>query len=269
MNAIALSDEQLRHQAPSVFATRPIHAVSSRYGFVPTIEVVDNLRDQGWDPVYAGQTKVKDLARLQYTRHVVRFRQLGAPLQVGDCIAELVLTNSHDRSSVYALDFGLHRVLCANGMIAAIGRLGGSFRVRHGRNIVGQVLEGSSALIEELPAIAASLDRFQERRLTWTERHAFAEAALAARYGENWLGKSPVRPDQLLEPRRDEDFGDDLWRTYNTVQENLLKGGIEGRSTHSGRRVSTRRIRSVSADIRLNQALWALAERFAALKQAA
>ena len=70
-------------------------------------------------------------------------------------------------------------------------------------------------------------------------------------------------------PRREEDSGDDLWSTYNVVQENLVKGGIDCRSANTGRLVRTRRIRSVSADIRLNRALCALAERFADLKQAA
>ncbi len=42
-NILPLSDIQLRNMAPSVFATAPYTAVSDRYRFVPTSEVVDLL----------------------------------------------------------------------------------------------------------------------------------------------------------------------------------------------------------------------------------
>ena len=87
------------------------------------------------------------------------------------------------------------------------------------------------------------------------------------RYGEDWAAHSPVRAGQLLEARRSNDRGTDLWVTFNRVQENLLKGGLAGRAK-SGRRVRTRQVRSVTEDVRLNRALWRLAERFAQLKAA-
>ncbi len=50
-----LLNEQILQNAPSVFADRPYHEVSSRYGFVPTIQMVDALRGEGWYPVDATQ----------------------------------------------------------------------------------------------------------------------------------------------------------------------------------------------------------------------
>jgi hypothetical protein len=34
----------------------------------------------------------------------------------------------------------------------------------------------------------------------------------------------------LLTPRRREDYSDDLWTVYQRVQENLMKGGLSGRT---------------------------------------
>jgi hypothetical protein len=54
----------------------------------------------------------------------------------------------------------------------------------------------------------------------------------------------------------------------NVVQENVIKGGLsamrrDGRET---RRVTTREVRGIDQDVKLNRALWQLAERMAELK---
>lgn len=266
--ATPISEPMMKRLAPSIFATAPHPGVSERYGFVPTSEVLRRLEREGWYPVQAVETPVRDHGRWGYARHKVRLRRIHDTLQGGECVPELVLTNSHDRSSAYQLDIGLFRLLCSNGLIVSLGHLGGGIRVRHGRKIVQEVLEGSFQLIAELPGVAARVGQFQDTRLNGDEQEAFAAAALTVRYGEDWANLSPVQPGQLLEARRSEDAGGDLWATYNAVQENLMKGGLDGRSARTGRRAKTRGIRGIREDIRLNRALWVLAERIVELKQA-
>ncbi|MXH00851.1 DUF932 domain-containing protein, partial [Escherichia coli] len=69
----------------------------------------------------------------------------------------------------------------------------------------------------------------------------------------------PVTTADILTPRRREDYGKDLWSAYQTIQENMLKGGISGRSA-KGKRIHTRAIHSIDTDIKLNSALWVMAE---------
>ncbi|KLG73711.1 hypothetical protein WR24_03750, partial [Escherichia coli] len=69
----------------------------------------------------------------------------------------------------------------------------------------------------------------------------------------------PVTTADILTPRRWEDYGKDLWSAYQTIQENMLKGGISGRSA-KGKRIHTRAIHSIDTDIKLNRALWVMAE---------
>ena len=90
----------------------------------------------------------------------------------------------------------------------------------------------------------------EERRLE------FAAEALALRFLN--APAAGIRPAQLLEPRRPEDVGNDLWRTFNTVQTNLLGGGLVKRSA-SGRLTRTRPIRAIQRDLELNSGLWDLA----------
>ncbi|MDA4825138.1 DUF932 domain-containing protein, partial [Enterobacter kobei] len=67
-------------------------------------------------------------------------------------------------------------------------------------------------------------------------------------------GHSPVTPDQLLQSRRWEDKSPDLWTTFNRIQENVIKGGISGK-TAKGARTRTREVTGIDGDIKLNQAL--------------
>ncbi|MFQ7457958.1 MAG: DUF945 domain-containing protein, partial [Klebsiella michiganensis] len=69
----------------------------------------------------------------------------------------------------------------------------------------------------------------------------------------------PVTATQILTPRRNEDRQDDLWTTYQRLQENLLKGGLPGR-TAQGKRTHTRAINGIDGDVKLNRALWVMAE---------
>jgi hypothetical protein len=91
------------------------------------------------------------------------------------------------------------------------------------------------------------------------QRTAFATAALELK-GEN--AAQNFRPTDLLRPRRHEDNGNSLWNTVNVVQEHLTKGGDTG-LTPKGRRTRTRPVKSVTEDVRLNKAIWTLAEQLA------
>ncbi|WP_442488305.1 DUF932 domain-containing protein [Halomonas litopenaei] len=260
-----LTHDQLHRTAPAIFAQEPDAGVSERYGFVPTINVVDALQAEGWYPVRAQQTNVRAPERQATTRHMIRFRQdPDRQVAVGDSVTELVLTNSHDRTAAFQLDLGLFRLVCLNGMVTPVGDVGG-VRVRHGCHVVDEILEGSIQLSHQVPRIAEGVEAFQSTLVSQGEAQLFAEAALSLRYGDDWQQASPVQPGALLEARRTEDANGSLWSVFNRTQENLFKGGLRGRAA-SGRRTRTRAINSVTEDVRLNRALWTLTERFAEMK---
>ena len=148
-----------------------------------------------------------------------------------------------------------------------------AINIRHTGNIVQDVLDGSHRLIADTQKSLGTVQNWTRLQLTDGEQHAFAESAHTLRFADS-DGKvtTPITPTQLLEPRRREDVGNDLWRTLNRVQENVIAGGLhaiqrdaEGRRV---RRVSTRRINGIDQDVRLNRALWTLARKMSALKGA-
>ena len=69
----------------------------------------------------------------------------------------------------------------------------------------------------------------------------------------------------MLEPRRRDDVRSDLWSTFNRVQESLVNGGLPGRGA-TGRRMHTRPVQGIDQSVKLNRALWMLAEEMRQLK---
>ncbi|EET2977423.1 DUF945 domain-containing protein, partial [Escherichia coli] len=142
----------------------------------------------------------------------------------------------------------------------------GEVRVPHRGNVVEKVIEGAYEVVGVFDRIEEKRDAMQSLVLPPPARQALvlppparqalAQAALTYRYGDE---HQPVTTADILTPRRREDYGKDLWSAYQTIQENMLKGGISGRSAR-GKRIHTRAIHSIDTDIKLNRALWVMAE---------
>ena len=119
--AAALSDEELRRCAPSIFATQPIDTVSDRYSFLPTSSVLEGMRENGWLPARAEQQSVRTEARRGFQKHLIRFARSEhfGSWEKNQVRPEVVLLNSHDGSGAYQLHCGLFRLACSNGMVVA------------------------------------------------------------------------------------------------------------------------------------------------------
>ncbi len=249
-----MSLETVREYAPAVFAPSADGHRSAKYTFVPTARVLNGLMLAGFVPVYARQCRTRSASSL-HARHVVRLRRRFETIQLRDSLPELVFLNSHDGTSAYQLRVGIFRVVCTNGLIVSRGAFP-TYSVPHRGNIVEDVVAHALSISERFDELAAQVERMEQRHLYKDEQLQFAERALALRYPDPVL--AGMAPSQLLNCRRTEDLGDDLFSTLNKVQENLLRGGLSRRSS-SGRLVRTRRITSIKADVSLNSQLWDLA----------
>lgn len=256
-SAFPLTNDEIARYAPSVLATEAHESRGARYSFIPTIEVLDGLRREGFQPFEVRQTRVRDEGKRDHTKHLIRLRHADHLATQGE-VPEIVLLNSHDGSSSYQLLSGLFRFVCSNGLIA--GDVCDDIRIRHSGNVVGDVIEGSYRVLDNIRLVEDRVESYKATQLTSDQQLAFAEAAQTLRWGTE---PAPINSaDQLLGYRRWEDRGGDLWRTFNRVQENLLQGGVRGRSA-AGRRTRTREVAGVSENVRLNKALWTLADRLA------
>lgn len=273
-NSQPLTNDQLRQVAPSIFASQAHEKMSDRYSFIPTIAVVDAMRDNGFQPYSAFQSNTRIPGKAEFTKHMIRFRDVRentpalSSLTVGQVFPELVLVNSHDGASSYQLSAGLFRLVCLNGLMVDDSKLD-QIRVKHSGD-VSPILDASFEMVKQFPEIAGQVEQFQHLQLTDGQQKAYAEAALQLRYDtdENGNVLAPVPADRLLTARRSADLEPTVWNTYNRVQENLTQGGLRGRST-TGRRLRTRAVNSISEDTRINKALWTLTSKMAELVKAA
>ena len=263
----ALTDDVMRQFAPSIFAEEAHGSRSEKFTYIPTIEVLNGLRKEGFQPYEVRQGGSKDAEKRGFTKHMIRLRQEGAQ-QVGDSFRELILLNAHDGTSSYQLINGVFRLVCSNGLIVSEGEAL-SMRVPHKGDIVGDVIEGAFRVIDDGKAIDGQMDEMRALTLHKDEQEAFALAAAELRFDE---GKNPLRADQINRSARQADQGSDLWRTFNRVQESLVRGGdrynqTDARGFITARR-TTRPVNSVDENVRLNRALWRLASEMGKIKTA-
>lgn len=260
-----LDNAVIAQYAPSIMATAPHSSRGERYAYIPTINVIEGLRANGFDLVEVAQTKCRDVSKRDYTRHMAKLRSRSLSTDAGE-VPEIIVLNSHDGSSSYQVMGGLFRFVCANGLIA--GDVFDDIRIRHTGNVVDDVIEAATRVIDNVELITNRVDAMKAITLSRPEANLFAEQAIALRWDVSETQAAPVVPDSVLRPQRWADGGADLWSTFNRVQEHLIQGGVRGRAS-TGRRLTTRAVSGVNENVRLNKALWSLAEGMAALKGAA
>lgn len=257
---IPLTDEQILSVAPSIFAEDKHDSRSARYTYIPTIDLLTRLRQEGFNPFMVCQTRTRDVEKREHTKHMVRLRHTS---HIGkDEANEIILLNSHDGSSSYQMLAGVFRFVCANGMVC--GDTVADIRVRHSGQVIDNVIEGAFRVLEDFDKVDSQKDGMKAITLETGEQEAFARAALALKY-DTELAPAPITETQVLRSRRMDDQGNDLWTTFNRIQENLIRGGLRSRSA-TGQIRQTREVKGIDQNVKLNRSLWILAEEMRKLK---
>jgi Domain of unknown function (DUF932) len=269
----SLTMEEMRRSLPSIFAADAHDSRSDRYIYISTEDMLGRLMAGGFLPVEARTALPRDVSRTGFAKHLLRFRsraELAKPdnSYQGEAAYEVILRNAHDGTGSYGMYAGLIRYVCENGLVVADGTVS-MIRVMHTghrQSLMDRVLAGAQAIVERGPAVADKIKLWRDLELDEAERAAFAKAAHQLRFGKPDGQVTMIKPEQLIVPRRTADVGRSLWSIFNVVQENAVRGGLEGRSTNTMRRITTRSISSIDDDLRINRQLWELAEKAGARK---
>ena len=262
MSKLPLSTQQLMHQAPALFAEEPHFEASDKYHFVSTIDVINEIKSLDWYPTAVQQSSVNDEDKEGYQRHLVRFRHFDDLLNPKENAVELLLFNSHDRSTAFSISAGIYRFVCANGLVIA-DSVFESYKIKHIGDRFNDIHTAIDKITSFKPQLQHKIDTFESIQLSTAEQESFARNSLALRFGQHL----EVDPKDLLVPHRDEDTKDDLYTTLNVIQENLLRGNISGTNSNTGRKFTSREITSIGKDVDVNQGLWDIAERIASIKE--
>jgi len=256
-----LTKEQIKNSAPLIFAEAPTNPdVSDKYLFVNTETIIDDLEKLGWLPVQAAQRKARKKEGTIFSKHMVAFQNPDIMItsQDGDnAYPRILLTNSHDGMQAFKFSVGIFRLVCSNGLVVADEKFS-DFKIKHKgysfeelRNVVRQA-------VEDLPNRVQVMNDMKNRILTVTEKRKLAIDAMLIRAGVNTLQYDEETIDEILEPKRKADKGDDLWRVFNVIQEKITQGDFH--AALKGAKVrKVRKIKSFEKDMKVNKELFKLA----------
>ena len=264
MSANPLTNAELRASAPSIFSETPIEGVSEKYAFVPTYSVLDTFRDAGYYPIMASESKVRNQDNRGYQKHIIQFRSIDNLLRPNavDEYADIVLTNSHNRTSSFKVDLAYWRLVCSNMLIVPSKSFVSNSIIHSGfqDTKIGHAIEEVTSY---MPTMEKEIATFKQIILSSTEQHALAKAAVDLRFDTK---KHQVDVHDLLAIHRQEDEDSSLWTTFNRIQESIIRGGLKGKNIETGRNFTSKPINAIDANFSLNKELWTTVQTMASLK---
>ncbi len=262
MSKLTLTNEQLLQQAPALFTEQPHFDVSDKYHFIPTIEVINEIKSNNWYPVSVSEASVRNEDKNGYQQHVVRFRHFDDLLYPQDNAVEILLFNSHDRSKSFSISVGIYRFVCANGLVIA-DSIFETYKIKHLGDRDNDVAAAIANIIAIKPKLMDKIAKLESIELSQLEKESFARSSVPLRFDPHLQ----IDPNDLLVPHREEDQNSSLYTVLNVIQENLLRGNVSGVNKETGRRFTSREITSIAKDVDVNQGLWEIAERIASIKE--
>lgn len=249
VNSIStLTLAEASRRCPAIVARAPHSAVSDRYAFLPTEPIIREAISHGWRILSADMPRGSSGAVTGMHRVKMAHESSLAKKTGSDGFPTVDIINSHDRSKRLSTHIGFFRLVCSNGLVIPSG-VAQSTRVTHVHQTIESLVEALEGALALTGQIAGVIDELKARRVSRVEASVLASFATELRY----LGwhKVPIEPKQLLERRRDADKSDDLWTTFNVVQENLVRGGM---ASVTGRKIGG--IHGFHDDLRVNRGLW-------------
>tara|TARA_B110000285_G_scaffold48267_1_gene54584 strand:+ start:25 stop:843 length:819 start_codon:yes stop_codon:yes gene_type:complete len=259
-----LTKDEIRTIAPSVFTESASQATTSKhYVHIPTETVIDDMAQLGWNVVDAKQVNARK--NVGFQKHMVVFgnNDLVVNGKDGDVVMpRILMTNSHDGKNAFTFQAGLYRMVCSNGLVVADAEFA-SMKIRHMGYDLAELKTVISEMVEKLPLTVECMNKLKTTILTEEEKMDFAEKALCTRLPESQLSSFTFENIQeLLNPTRIEDKGDDMWSVYNVIQEKIIHGMYDYNS-RNGKMRKARKIKNFQQDIRVNKELYELAVEYA------
>ena len=263
-----LTKDQIREQAPLVFAEAPTNPdVSKKYLFVNTEKIIDDLDKLGWKPVEVAQRKSIKAEGTIFSKHMVAFQNPDIKITSGDgddAYPRILLTNSHDGMQAFKFSVGIFRLVCSNGLVVADEQFS-EFKIKHKGYTFGELRKVVKQAVNDLPNRVQVMNDMKNRILTQDEKNKLALDSMLIRAGIK-LGSEQAESfkyddetiEDILDPKRDADRGDDLWRVFNVIQEKITQGDFH--AALKGAKVrKVRKIKSFEKDLKVNKELFKLA----------
>jgi hypothetical protein len=262
-----MTKDQLKEVCPLAFADAPTNPkVSGKYLFVNTETIVDDLDKLGWKPVQAAQRKGRGKSTI-FSKHMVAFQNPDIMIKGkdgDDSFPRIIMTNSHDGMQAFKFSVGIFRLVCSNGLVVADEQFS-DFKIKHKGYSFEELRGVVNEAVADLPNKVEVLNDMKQRILTTEEKSKLALDAMLIRAGITPGSEKAEKFNyddetiiDILDPKRKEDEGDDLWRVFNVIQEKITQGDFHAALTGAKVR-KVRKIKSFEKDLKVNKELFKLA----------
>ena len=272
-NHQALNDSEIELLCPVAMKTTMTNkeitelGLSKHYSFVPTIDVVNDLRTLGYDCVDATQVKSRKKSTNGYQKHLLTFEHPDYKVEGAEEYPQLLLTNSHDGGNAFTLSAGIFRLVCSNGLVIKTEDYGTARLVHKGysfetiRELVNEFNVTVTNVLNKVTAM-------KKVELTKDQQIEFAKQAALLRFTAKSYNEDNISDvvdiDDLLNVDRKEDAGNGLYEVFNRVQESIVQGKYSYSSNGKVKDANTktrkaRPIKNFKQSINVNQKLSELA----------
>ena len=247
--------DELKVLAPSIFTKTGAQGVSEKYSHISTDSVIIDMELLGWRVVDAKEVKARK--NIGFQKHLVVFRNPDVVINGADgdqVFPQILLTNSHDGKNSFTFTPGLFRMICENGLVVATEQFA-DFKVRHMGYDFEALQSTIHSIVASLPLTVESMNKMKEIQLGEEQILDLAKSLLELRVEgtDNTFGEVAI--EQVLQPQRNQDYGNGLWEVFNRVQENIMEGNFSY-LTVRGRVRQARKIKNFKQDLDLNKAMF-------------
>ncbi len=245
------------------------NSTSEKYSFIPTTKIVEDLARENWLPVEAQETNSR--INKGFQKHLIRFRNESVVSAGSRFQPEIVMTNAHNGKSAFKLMGGGINFVCLNGLIVA-DSIVAEHTIRHQGYTEEVVREAVYNIVEDMPKVYNSIERFQDIKLDDDEQFAFARGSMLLTFNDEQLENVMLDDSarRLMRPTRSEEQDGNLWNSFNVVQEKMIKGGRFLKTKAGDYEVpqikKKRAVKNITKNVNINRALWAYTETIAKLK---
>ncbi len=219
-----------------------VQKLEQKQFYIPSLEVVSNLQNDGWEinGVYEHRGKDRKITSNFIQMYHPDFVLRNSKNQI-EALSSLTISNSCNGNKPMAINMGAYRLVCSNGLIR-YEKHAEETKIKHVEvdyNRLPQILELVDRKKEK---VLEEFNLLKHKNLTTEEARQFAIQSIRLANKE----VTNPRVEEMLRVHRMEDEGMNLWNVFNRVQENLTNG-----------------MTNMTENIRVNERLTALAGQYA------
>ena len=179
-----------------------------------------------------------------------------------------MLGGSHNRTTAFWLNGGLWRCWCDNQAVAALDTF--SARFKHQGNftkLMDNIYRAVEMIVSKADVLTDTVERWSSIQLSTEQRHELYRRVIMLRPDSEGRALALNNLEVFDERRRPEDGANDLFTTFNVMQEHTMMGhrGFVTMPNGTGTiRAVSRGVGGVNAFVDINRSMWSLTEAYAA-----